>query len=235
VRSTADSPKGRELIVLGHRGGRGEGWPRENSLAAFERALAEGADGVELDVRMSADEVPVLLHDPLLKDGRYVYRVKHAAMSGSPATLADALDVLAGRIVNVELKADVPSRRALARTAVATARRAKKTEIVFSSFDPFLVLACAALAPDIPRAILVGRRLDRIATALPLAMHATIAAVHLEDPLVTPARVARFRKLGLRTCAWTVNDVARGQALGEAGVEWLITDQPATFTSRRRT
>jgi len=184
---------------------------------------------------MSADEVPVLLHDPLLKDGRYVYRVKHAAMADSPATLAEALDLLAGRIVNVELKADVPSRRALARTAVATALRAKKkTEIVFSSFDPFLVLACAALAPQIPRAILLGRRLDRIATALPVAMRATIAAVHLEDPLVTPARVARFRKMGLRTCAWTVNDVARGQGLGEAGVEWLITDRPATFTLCRK-
>ena len=214
------------MIVLGHRGGRGAGWPAENSLAAFQRALDEGADGVELDVRLSADGTPVLWHDPLLKDGRYLYRVRAGDLPKTTATLDEALDLLAGRIVNVELKTDVPSRRALARAAVSSVMRARKSEIVFSSFDPFLVLACAALAPKVARGILVGQNTPRLATALPLGMRTMVAAAHLQDPLVTVSRAARMSRAGLRTCAWTVNDVDRARELASYGVEWLITDAP---------
>jgi glycerophosphoryl diester phosphodiesterase len=215
------------VIILGHRGGRGAGWPAENSLAAFQRALDEGADGVELDVRVSADGTPVLLHDPLLKnDGRYVYRVPASKLPEATATLDDALDLLAGRVINVELKSDVPSRRALARAAVSSVLRARKSEVVFSSFDPFLVLACAALAPKVPRGILVGKQTPRLATALPLGMRSMVVAAHLQDPLVTVPRVMRLSRARLRTCAWTVNDVDRARELAAYGVEWLITDTP---------
>lgn len=219
------------MIVLGHRGGRGEGWPAENSLAAFERALDEGADGVELDVRLTADGTPVLVHDPLLKDGRYVYRARDSDLPKTTATLDEALDLLAGRIVNVELKSDVPSRRALARAAVSSVMRARKSEVVFSSFDPFLVLACAALAPKIARGVLVGKSTPRLATALPIGMRSMVVAAHLQDPLVTVSRVVRLSRTGLRTCAWTVNDVDRARELAAYGVEWLITDSPKSMVT----
>jgi glycerophosphoryl diester phosphodiesterase len=178
-------------------------------------------------VRLSADGTPVLVHDPLLRDGRYVYRVRAADLPKTTATLDEALDLLAGRIVNVELKSDVPSRRALARAAVASVTRARKSEVVFSSFDPFLVLACAALAPKVPRGILVGERMDRHATALPIGMRSVVAAAHLQDPLIDVSRVVRLVRTGLRICAWTVNDVDRARELSSYGVEWLITDRPA--------
>lgn len=219
------------MIVLGHRGGRGAGWPAENSLAAFQRALDEGADGVELDVRLSADGTPVLWHDPLLKDGRYLYRVRAGDLPETTATLDEALDLLAGRIVNVELKTDVPSRRALARAAVSSVMRARKSEVVFSSFDPFLVLACAALAPKIARGILVGQNTPRLATALPLGMRTMVVAAHLQDPLVDGSRTVRLSRAGLRTCAWTVNDVDRARDLAAFGVEWMITDDPKALVT----
>lgn len=221
------------MIVLGHRGGRGAGWPAENSLAAFQRAFDEGAHGVELDVRLSADGTPVLVHDPLLKDGRYVYRVRTGDLPRTTATLDEALDLLAGRIVNIELKSDVPSRRALVRAAVSSLMRARKSDVVFSSFDPFVVLACAALAPKIPRAILVGQRMDRLAIALPIGMRTMVVAAHLQDPLVDVAKVNRLRRAGLRVCAWTVNDVDRARDLAAYGVEWLITDNPASMTAAK--
>lgn len=221
------------MIVLGHRGGRGAGWPAENSLAAFQRALDEGADGVELDVRLTADGTPVLVHDPLLKDGRYLHRARAGDLAKTTATLDEALDLLAGRIVNVELKSDVPSRRALARAAVSSVMRARKSEVVFSSFDPFLVLACAALAPKVPRGILVGERMERLSTALPVGMRTMVVAAHLQDPLVTTPRVVRLARTGLRVCAWTVNDVDRARQLAAMGVEWVITDDPASMTAAR--
>jgi glycerophosphoryl diester phosphodiesterase len=219
------------VIILGHRGGRGAGWPAENSLAAFQRALDEGADGVELDVRLSADGTPVLLHDPLLKDGRYVYRARAKDLPPSTATLDDALDLLAGRVINVELKSDVPSRRAAARAVVASVMRARKSEVVLSSFDPFLVLACAALAPKVPRGILVGDKTPRLATTLPLGLRSMVVAAHLQDALVTVPRVVRLSRAGLRTCAWTVNDQDRARALAAYGVDWLITDDPQAIVT----
>src|SRR2546422_1016115 len=51
-------------LIIGHRGAAGEA--PENTLAAFELALRQGADGIELDVHLSADGVPVVIHDPRL-------------------------------------------------------------------------------------------------------------------------------------------------------------------------
>lgn len=56
-----------ELTLWAHRGSHGPGGPLENTLPAFERALAEGADGVELDVHPSRDGVPRVFHDETLE------------------------------------------------------------------------------------------------------------------------------------------------------------------------
>jgi glycerophosphoryl diester phosphodiesterase len=243
--------------VLGHRGGRGEGFPPENTLAAFARALAEGADGVELDVRLTADGVVAVFHDETLAratdgaDARPFERVAYAALpklagadggGGEPIpSLEAALDAMRGRVVNVEIKSDVslaslladlPKRLRLVRATVAAVRRAPGAEVVFSSFDPLVVSALAVLAPDVPRAILVGASMPRAATALPVAMRRAVVAVHLEEALATPSRVARLVRRGLRVAAWTVNDPERARQLVAAGVAWLITDRPAALARR---
>ncbi|MBX3228163.1 MAG: glycerophosphodiester phosphodiesterase [Labilithrix sp.] len=219
--------------VLGHRGGRGEGWPAENSIAAFARAFAEGADGVELDVRLSRDGVPVLLHDPKLADGRVVGRCLRAELDA--ATLDDALDVCRGKIVNVEVKPDAPQRFALVRAvARSLARAARDVEVVVSSFDPAIVLAFAALAPRHPRAMLVGARTPRLTTRLPLALRRLVVAAHLHDTLVSAAVAARIRAAGLRLCVWTVNDASRASELAALGAEWLITDGPREIVAATR-
>lgn len=213
------------MKILGHRGGRGEGWPTENSVDAFRRALAEGADGVELDVRLSRDGEAVLWHDPKLADGSVVAR----SPRGSLATLDEALEACRGKIVNVEVKADVPRRVALLRAVARSIERARDVEVVMSSFDPGLVLAMSVLSPRTPRAILVGDRTARLAVALPRAMRRFVVAAHVQDGAITPRVVERVRALGLRLCAWTVNELDRGRALAAMGVEWVITDRPEIF------
>jgi len=175
---------------------------------------------------------------PLLEGGRRI------------PSLAEALEASAGRIVNVELKADLmlrvgkrsyrvsaplPRRLALVREVVRVVERsARATEIVFSSFDPIVVLALAALAPRQPRAMLVGPSTPRLAVALPLALRRTIVAAHLENDLLNEARATRLRRAGLRVVAWTVNDAERAQQLAELGVEWIITDNPRAIVERLR-
>jgi glycerophosphoryl diester phosphodiesterase len=231
------------LIVLGHRGGRGDGWPAENSLEALARAFAEGADGVEIDVRLTASGDAVLAHDPSLNrmtggaDARPIHAVRRAELpalaDGSKIPdLAAALDLARGKIVNVEIKPDVPSRIALVRAVAREILRARGRggpEIVVSSFDPRVVLGFSAVARGVPVAVLVGSRTPRLATALPLAVRRLAVAAHLEDGLITEARVARLRRAGLRVVAWTVNVPARGVELARLGVEWLISDEPGTI------
>lgn len=243
------------MVVLGHRGGRGEGWPAENSLAAFARALDEGADGVELDVRLTSDGVPIVFHDATLaratsgSDSRPVHRVAVAdlpCLAGGEQIprLVDALDALRGRVVNVEIKVDVaatsllgdvPDRLRLVRASIAAVKEARGAEVVFSSFDPLVVVALAATAPRVPRAILVGMSTPRAATALTLAMRPAIIAAHLDERLYTPARTARLARTGLRLAAWTVNDPERAKTLVGLGVTWLITDAPGVMVRLRET
>ena len=227
------------------------GWPAENSLAAFARAVQEGADGVELDVRITACGVPVVLHDSTLaratdgRDARAVHRLAYQdlpRLAGGERipTLTDALDALRGRIVNVEIKSDVTPtsllgdvahRLRLVRAAARAVKAAESAHVVFSSFDPLVVVALAALSPRVPRAILVGMRPAGVATALPLAMRPAIGAVHLEHSLWTAPRAERLARSGLRLTAWTVNDPDRAVALVALGVTCIITDTPAAVVS----
>ena len=143
--------------------------------------------------------------------------------------LESALDLLHGRIVNVELKSDVPSGLALVRAVSRAIRRVQGVDIVLSSFDPRIVVACAALMPRVPRAMLVGGKTARLATVLPLALRPALAGAHLQDQTITARRAGRLRRTGLRLVAWTVNDSARALALRALGVEWLITDRPGVM------
>lgn len=229
------------MIVLGHRGGRGPGWPPENSLAAFARAFDEGADGIELDVRLCASGEVVVVHDKTLarvtdgRDRRRVAAVRHRELpllagGARIPTLDEALDMARGKIVNVELKSDVPSRRDLVRATLAVARRFPSAAVVFSSFDPVTVLIGATLAPRHEHAMLVGPRTPRLAVPLPRALRRTsraVVAAHLDVGIAIAPRIAKLRAAGMRVVVWTVNDGARTRDLHAAGADWLITDRPA--------
>ena len=101
----------------------------------------------------------------------------------------------------------------------------------FSSFDPLVVVALAAVAPRVPRAILVDRTMPGTSTALALAMRPAVVAAHLHHSLLTPLRAARLTRSGLALAAWTVNDADRAKDLVGLGVSWLITDAPGLLVS----
>jgi glycerophosphoryl diester phosphodiesterase len=207
-------------LVVGHRGGRGEGWPRENTLAAFEQARAQGARAIELDVRTYDGEV-IVLHD-----APHVGRTELRG-AGVPS-LAEVLAWAGqhGVAVNVEMKHDVPRRAALAR---ATARIVAHggADVLLSSFDPLLLAMAAARAPSIPRALLVHGRQRAWADALQRAVRPpAVQALHLERTQTDPRAIERYRSLGLRVGVWTVNDPGEAIDLVRLGVESIITDAP---------
>lgn len=226
-------------FVYGHRGVRGE--LPENTLAAFAAAADQGADGIELDVRLSRDGQVVVAHDPTLArvsggaDQRAVADLSARALAradagggqGVPA-LAEVLTLARQRrlAVNVELKRDAPDRKAI---VGATARLLSSWDprhpVLVSSFDPFM-LAGFALLCDRPRALLLHRDAAWHQRASFTAGPLGVFAVHIERTLASPASVRRWQARGMSVNVWTVNDEIEARDLAAIGVDGIITDAP---------
>jgi glycerophosphoryl diester phosphodiesterase len=226
--------------VLGHRGARRRA--AENTSAAFDLAMSEGADGVELDVRLDRDGDVVVIHDADLarvtggRDSRRLEAVGRRELEsidvGGGERVPRLEDVLDwgrrfGARINVELKRDVPKRALFVWKVVRLIRRDLRAgeRILVSSFDPLLVAAAARLLPSVPCGWLVeasaripGRsRLERLVGA---------AAVHPHFSLVTKASIAPWQRDGLSVNVWTVNDIDEARRLAALGVDAIITDEP---------
>src|SRR5262245_8084960 len=125
--------------VIAHRGA--SAVEPENTIGAFRRAAAIGADMVELDVRRSADGVLVIHHDAHVPGGRALADTRRADLPVSIPTLAEALEACAGMAVDVEIKnqAGEPgfeSDRRLTDDVVAVVHaRGDEDRVILSSFD----------------------------------------------------------------------------------------------------
>jgi glycerophosphoryl diester phosphodiesterase len=228
---------------LGHRGAR-QAAP-ENTLRAFELALSEGADGVELDVRVDRSGRAVVLHDRTLErvtrglDHRLIHELAgaevDAAHSGGGEPIPVLVDVLAWAAeqdarVNVELKGDVPSLSELVRAVVHDAGkvRCSPERVFFSSFHPWLVRALAAALPEYVTGWLVHEK-QRAFRSAQLFWALGASAVHPERTLISAQRMALWRRAGALVNTWTVNDPAEAVRLSELGVDAIISDNPGAI------
>jgi glycerophosphoryl diester phosphodiesterase len=234
---------GRRPLVLGHRGAR-EAAP-ENSLRAFEKALDEGADGVELDVRLDGDERVIVLHDVELgrvSSGSETRAAEDLGASelgrvdlGGGERVPILVDVLRfcrerGARVNVELKRDVRRAAALLRGVERAVRDsgAPPELVIFSSFRPGFVAAMARRLPSFPRAWLVHAR-QRVVRNAPFFRLLGSDGVHPEWSLVTASSLARWKRGAAVVNTWTVNDPAEARRLAELGVDAIISDRPGAI------
>ncbi len=229
--------------IIGHRGVRRPD-PPENTRASFEASVREGAEAIELDVRLCATGELVVMHDPTLahmtgeRDQRAIADLgwdELRAIELPPAERAPLLiEVLTWARkqklpVNVEMKRDVPSRGAVVRaTAEALRSWDPAHPVLVSSFDPLMLAGLALLAPRLSRALLVHQKEWR-RTAEQLAKVMQVAAVHLERSLVTEARVRALHAAGKRVNVWTVNEPDEARRLAALGVDGIITDVPAVL------
>jgi glycerophosphoryl diester phosphodiesterase len=239
-RGAADAQAARAPLIIGHRGVRGEGAPPENTLAAFEEAAAQGADAIELDIRVCASGEVVAAHDPDLgrvtegADPRAIAalgwdELRRVDLGGDRVPrLSEVLALARARrlAVNVEMKRDVPDRAAV---VLGTARLLRAWDprhaVLVSSFDPVMLASFALMAPDIPRAQLVHRsRYHDVAVRLTKTLGPL--AAHIERTIASPARIALLKRQGLVLNVWTVNDPGEARDLAALGVDGLITDAP---------
>jgi glycerophosphoryl diester phosphodiesterase len=204
-------------LRLAHRGD----WrvAPENTLEALLAAMrVPGCDGVEFDVRMARDGVPVLLHDATLA------RVQHLrlgvdrldamdlARHGIPR-LDEVLAALPGAWMDVELKGDDHGEATAA--VLSGARGEDPATAVISSFEPATLLAVGDLLPEWTR-WLNAEDLSR--ATLSVAVGLGCSAVSVPWGAITPAALGRAREAGLEVAAWTVRRRATFDRLGRLGV-----------------
>lgn len=221
-------------LVLAHRGANRQA--PENTLAAFAAARAAGADGVELDVRRTSDDVLVVRHDAHI-EGFGVLRGRSYAdlVAEHPdvPTLRAALEELRGLLVNVEVKClphepDADPDHVVARAAVdLVAELGMGPSVILSSFDLGAVDVVRAHAPEIVTAWLTfGQPVEQAAPLAAAHGHPWLHPYHGDLALDPDAAVAAARTAGVRLDVWTVNDPDEIRRLVAAGVDGVITDVP---------
>ncbi len=214
--------------VFAHRGCHGVPAARENTLAAFRAARRSGADGVELDVRMTADGALAVLHDSLVPGVGDVADIAAAQLPEDVPLLADALAACSGLWVNVEIKggsAEAARVAGLLRDREPGSREGPAGVLV-SSFDPESLAAAREVAPRVACGLLVDWRADATA-ALERAAGLGCATLHPFVTQVDADLVGAARRRGLGLHVWTVNSDADIAAMGSLGVQAVITDRVA--------
>lgn len=224
-------------LVYGHRGASADA--PENTLAAFGLARTQGADGVELDVRRCREGDMALHHDADLVDGRRIVELTRADLPETSCTLAAALDVCEGMVVNIEIK-NVPAdpdhdpECRLADSVVALLHeRRGRDRVIVSSFGLATVDRVRAIDPAVPTALLTF--VDPIGPgAIELAARHGHQAIHPHVATVDAAYVRLAHDRGLAVNVWTVDDPEQIRELASWGVDGIVTNVPAIAVAALR-
>lgn len=218
--------------VWAHRGASAAA--RENTVEAFAAAVRMGADGVELDVRRTADGAIAVHHDALLADGRTVADVAAADLPPGVPLLDAAFEACGDLVVNVELKNlpgepdHDPDERLAEQVARWVAAEGVQARVLVSSFNLAAVDRCLAVDASVPTAFLavVAPGRDFAGRLVHQARRHGHRALHPHHSGVTPYLVEQCAAAGLACNTWTVDDPGRMLELAALGVDAIVTNVP---------
>jgi len=222
--------------VIGHRGSSGA--HPENTVLAFDRALAEGADALEFDVRASVDGVPMVIHDPTV-DRTTNGRGEVGAMAAAALEALDAregdriprLEAVLERYSETPLLIEIKERRAAGPALAALQRCGAQRRVLIGSF------VRGALAPFRRAGIPTAPSRGGVALAL-LSSRLGLAAPGPDAAFAVPERRKAIRvvdhrfvraaaRAGKPVHVWTVNAIDDARRLRSMGVCGIITDFPS--------
>lgn len=233
------------MRILGHRGASAD-FP-ENTLEAMLGAVAQGADGVELDVMRCGSGELVVCHDEWLDRLAGLHwevattpwwKLRTAdvgrRLGFAPARiplLAEVFEALPkGFAINVELKCDTVDDRGLSEAvAQFLVERDEGARVFVSSFNPLCLVRLARVAPALRRGFLIDPDRAWVPQAFGWLPVVAKTSVHPHFSACTPSRVNGWHERGYQVAVWTVDDVDEARSLRAMGVEWLITNRPAAL------
>jgi glycerophosphoryl diester phosphodiesterase len=247
-------------LIIGHRGA--SAIAPENTIAAFRMALDVGADGIEFDVRLTRDGIPVVIHDDNLeRTGSVPRRVAALSLTqlkdvdvGSwfhptsfagerVPTLEEVFELFESTqaLLYLEMKCDPAERDRLAMACCESLRASSlKDRVVIECFDLLGIYAVKNIDADIKTAALFEPRLTprslpfggRIADQ---ALRVNADEVALHHRLATKRVIDTARRLGLKVVVWTVDDEAWIRRAASHGITALITNDPGMMVRQRDT
>jgi glycerophosphoryl diester phosphodiesterase len=230
-------------LIYGHRGARGE--RGENTIEGFLHAKSAGVDGIETDIALTADFVPVLHHDPELADGRLIRDLNFAELSGVPS-LAEALRAVHTEWL-LEIKTFPPAPEKSQPPALVVEKvleavgsaRLPAERLCILAFDWAVLRELAAREPKIRRVCLTepqteaardlwwGPGFAGASTPRAVAQTGAYAWSAFHETLAAP-QIAEARAMGLKIFTWTVNHADEFARLAGL-VDGVITDFPSRF------
>lgn len=214
------------LTIIGHRGARG--LAPENTIKGIKKALEYQVDQIELDVRVSADDVAVLHHDRYVKNPagqrRLISNTSFSELKQFKpdlTTLAEALEVIEGaKPLYLDVKPGVDTQ------PIVPILKDYKHPLLVASFSKKVLTEIHAALPELELAVAdawSGVRATRRARSLGAR---TITMNHL---WLWPGFVRSIKRSDYRLYAFTVNDIGRARRLQRWGIDAIFTDRPDLF------
>jgi len=234
----------KRILNLGHKGASHDA--PENTLAAFRLANAQGADGYELDVQLSRDGVPVVIHNftvdaatdgsgPVSQLTLEELKRLDAGAKFSPEsqeeripTLAEVFDVMEPHMtVNVELKTASLGDNDLENVVIRLiCERGLQKQVILSSFNPFSLLRVRRRAPGLKVGLLYAPDLPLVLRRAWFRLVIRPDAMHPDYHMIDAAYMAWARTHGYQVNTWTVDDPEDMRRLAAMGVSAIITNRP---------
>jgi len=239
------------VMLVAHRGG--AALAPENTLAAFERGIAEKADAVEMDVHLSKDGEVVVIHDPELSrttDGsgnvadltlaeirRYNAAAKFRGWAGPPQrvpTFEEVVDLVNGRValqVEIKVKPDGARYPGIEQKVVDILRKANMIEkTVIISFDWPTLKDIKAIEPRLKTGALATHNyfaaVNDVATIAQQVKAVGADYMGPEKTYLTAGLLAALRAQGIGAGAWTVDDEGDMRRLAALHPDFLTTNRP---------
>lgn len=235
--------------IIAHRGA--AALAPENTLAAFRISLSQRVDFVETDVQLTADGVPVLMHDPKLDrttNGTGAL-AEHSfdqvrsldaggwfssEFAGEPVpTLEEFVELLAPTVTNafVELKGPWPADKIGEVVELLREQRLAK-RLVLTSFEREALEVVRDIAPEFA-VVLLTRDLD--AATIDYAIDLQVSAVCARDKLFAdhPDSITQFHEAGIGVIAYTLNTKKQWRKAQKLGVDFYVTDDPPALAEWR--
>jgi glycerophosphoryl diester phosphodiesterase len=204
-------------LLLGHRGARADKSIPENTLASFDLALAQGCDGFEFDVRLTADGQTVICHDARASMSGLKIAQSTAQQLGLPLLSAVLTRYRSMAFLDIELKVS-----GLEKITVDLLRElAPARGFVVSSFFPDVLRTVHDLDTTIPLGLICETE-----TQLSLWRQAPVAYVVPHRKLMRQALIPEIRTAGKKILVWTVNAPADMKRFSKWRVDGIISDNP---------
>lgn len=232
-------------ILFAHRGDNVSA--PENTLPAFSQALQKGADGIELDAKLTADGHVIVIHDETVnrttegagRVGSFTLEAIRKLDAGSwfdPKFAGTKIPLLeevfetAGKdkLINIELTNYFSPYDGLAAKVCELIKRHNNAgQIIFSSFSPYNLKLTGRIMPDVPRGLLARAGLLGLWARSFGFMFGDYQALHPHITSASREQIQRAHRVKRRIIVWTANSPEDVQRLRDWGADGIITDDPA--------